>query len=434
MSPDPVNGPEVIIIGAGQAGLSTSHFLSGQGVDHVVLERGVLGDSWSQRRWDSFSLVTPNWTIRLPGAEYEGPDPDGFMLRDDFVGHLARWADGFRCPVRTGTEATRLGRGRNGRLRVETQAGPLEAPVVVVATGSMQRPRRPRFAERLSRRVEQLDAETYRNPDDLAPGAILVVGSGQTGGQIADELQSSGRRVLLSVGGAGRVPRRYRGRDCVAWLAQLGFFDRTPDMLDSPAQRFRAEVQVSGRDGGRTISLHNFRRDGVRLLGKLADADGETVRFADDLRRNMESADRFSRTFQQGVDALVEREGIDAPPPTTEELEGEPPDGAWSVPYVPSIDFRDQGVTTVIWATGFSCDFSWIDFPVCDDMGYPVTDRGATAVPGLYFMGLNWMVKRKSGLLLGVGDDARHVAAHIMGYLGARPDRSKGVISVDGLR
>ena len=226
--------------------------------------------------------------------------------------------------------------------------------------------------------------------------------------------------VLLSVGGAGRVPRRYRGRDCIAWLAQLGFFDRTPNILDSPAQRFRAEVQASGRDGGRTISLHNFGRDGVQLLGKLTAVDGETMQFADDLRRNMENADRFSRTFQQGVDALVEREGIDAPLPTAEELEGEPPPGAWSVRHVPTIDLRDENVTTVIWATGFSYDFSWIDFPVCDTMGYPVTDRGAADVPGLYFMGLNWMVKRKSGLLLGVGDDARRVAAHIVGYLGTR--------------
>ena len=310
---DPVSGPEVIVIGAGQAGLATSHFLSGHGVDHVVLERGVLGDSWSERRWDSFSLVTPNWTIRLPGAEYEGPDPDGFMLRDDFVAYLERWANGFRCPVRTGTEATRLGRGSNGRLRVETRAGPLEAPVVVVATGTMQRPRRPRFAERLSSRVEQLDAESYRNPEALAPGAVLVVGSGQTGR--ADRRRAPG----LGPQGAAECRRRRArsapvpGAGLCGVARELGFFDRTPDMLDSPAQRFRAEVQVSGRDGGRTISLHNFRRDGVRLLGKLTAVDGETMHFADDLRRNMENADRFSRTFQEGVDALVERDGMDAP-------------------------------------------------------------------------------------------------------------------------
>ena len=170
----------------------------------------------------------------------------------------------------------------------------------------------------------------------------------------------------------------------------------------------------------RTISPHCFRRDGVELLGKLTAVDGEKMRFADDLRHNIENADRFSRTFREGVDALVEKKGIDAPPPSAEELEGEPPNGELSVPHVPSIDLLDENVTTVIWATGFSFDFSWIAFSVFDDMGYPVTDRGATNVPGLYFMGLNWMVKRKSGLLYGVGDDARHVAAHILRYLGAR--------------
>ena len=413
-------GSEVIVIGAGQAGLSTSYCLSGRGIDHAVLERGVLGDSWSERRWDSFTLVTPNWTVRLPGAEYRGPHPDGFMGRDEFAAYLARWAGSFGCPVRTGVGATGLGRGRDGRLRVDTTDGPFEAPTVVVATGSMQAPRRPGLAASVSPRVRQLDAETYRSPESLAPGAVLVVGSGQTGGQIADDLRLSGRRVLLSVGGAGRVPRRYRGRDCVAWLAELGFFDRTPDMLESPAQRFRAEVQASGRDGGRTISPHRFRRDGVELLGKLTAADGEEMRFADDLRHNIENADAFSRWFREVVDALVEKKGIDAPPPSAEELEGEPPDGDWSVRHRPSIDLQEENVTTVIWATGFSFDFSWIDFPVFDDVGYPVTARGATNVPGLYFMGLNWMVKRKSGLLYGVGEDARHVAAHISEYLGAR--------------
>ncbi len=411
--------PEVVVIGAGQAGLSTSWFLSGHGIDHVVLDRGTVAGSWSQRRWDSFTLVTPNWTIRLPGAEYRGADPDGFMRRDDLAAYMAQWAESFHCPLQTGTEATGLGPGPNGRFRVDTGNGPLEARAVVVATGSLQAPRRPRFSEFLSPRIRQLDAETYKNPGDLDPGAVLVVGSAQTGGQLVDELHLSGRRVLLSTGGAGRVPRRYRGRDFVEWFVELGYFDRTPDMLDYPDQRFRAEVQASGRDGGRTISPHKFRRDGVQLLGKLAAADNERVRFADDLHTNLENADSFSRSFREGVDALVARKGIDAPLPTARELEGEPSEVDRPAPHVPALNLREENITTVVWATGFSFDFSWIEFPVLDSMGYPVTDRGATSVPGLYFMGLNWMVKRKSGLLYGVGEDARHVAGSIQKYLGS---------------
>ncbi|MYJ72817.1 MAG: FAD-dependent oxidoreductase, partial [Rhodospirillaceae bacterium] len=200
--------PDVIVIGAGQAGLCTSYYLAGHGIGHEVLEREVPGHSWSHRRWDSFTLVTPNWTVRLPGAEYRGDDPDGFMGRDEFAAYLTGWAEQFGCPIRTGVTATALGNGRDDRLRVETTDGPLEAPAVVVATGTMQAPRRPELAATLSSRVRQLDAETYRNPEELAPGAVLVVGSGQTGGQIADELRLSGRKVLLSTGGGPRGAAR----------------------------------------------------------------------------------------------------------------------------------------------------------------------------------------------------------------------------------
>ena len=336
--------PDVIVIGAGQAGLCTSYYLADRGIDHAVLERGVLGDSWAKRRWDSFTLVTPNWTVRLPGAEYRGPDPDGFMPRDDFVAYLAEWAARFGCPIRTGVSATRVRRGGNGRFRVDTADGPLEARAVVVATGTMQTPRRPGLADSVSSRVRQLDAETYRNPEDLAPGAVLIVGSGQTGGQIADDLRMAGRRVLLSVGGAGRVPRRYRGRDCVAWLDELGFFDRTPDMLDSPAHRFRAEIQISGaRRGRRTIGPHRLRRDGVELFGKLT--AGPTARKCGSpttSERTWRVPTGISRAFREGVDAFVEKNGIGAPPPTAEELEGEPREGDGAVPDRQSIDLRDE--------------------------------------------------------------------------------------------
>ena len=410
-------GPEVIVVGAGQGGLSTSYCLTEHGVDHVVLERGEVGDSWTRRRWDSFCLVTPNWSIRLPGAEYDGPDPDGFLPREDFVAYMERWTEAFGCPLRTGVTVARIGPAEDDAFSVETDAGPLRAPVVVVATGTMQVPRRPPFAERLSKRILQLDAEKYRTAAALPEGAVLVVGSGQTGCQVVDDLRLSGRQVLLSVGEAGRLPRRYRGQDCVAWQRDIGLLDRTPDMLDSPAHRFRSDPHLTGRGGGRTISLHHFHRDGVRLLGMVAAVDGETVSFMDDLRRNMSDADAFAMQFYADVDAFIVKNRIDAPPPTDKELSGGPPADDWSVPSTASIDLEAEGVSSVVWATGFSFDFGWIDYPVLDDMGYPVTDRGATTVPGLYFMGLNWMVRRKSGILYGVGDDARHVADHIVGYL-----------------
>ncbi len=410
-------GPEVIVVGAGQGGLSTSYCLTEHGVDHVALERGEVGDSWTRRRWDSFCLVTPNWSIRLPGAEYDGPDPDGFLPREDFVAYMERWTEAFGCPLRTGVTVARIGPAEDDAFSVETDAGPLRAPVVVVATGTMQVPRRPPFAERLSKRILQLDAEKYRTAAALPEGAVLVVGSGQTGCQVVDDLRLSGRQVLLSVGEAGRLPRRYRGQDCVAWQREIGLLDRTPDMLDSPAHRFRSDPHLTGRGGGRTISLHHFHRDGVRLLGMVAAVDGETVSFMDDLRRNMSDADAFAMQFYADVDAFIVKNRIDAPPPTDKELSGGPPADDWSVPSTASIDLEAEGVSSVVWATGFSFDFGWIDYPVLDDMGYPVTDRGATTVPGLYFMGLNWMVRRKSGILYGVGDDARHVADHIVGYL-----------------
>ena len=367
-----VAGHQVIVIGAGQGGLSTSFCLTGHGVDHVVLERGVVADSWTRRRWDSFCLVTPNWSIRLPGAEYDGPDPDGFLPRADFVNYMERWTVAFGCPLRTGITVARVGPAEDGEFSVDTDVGPMWAPVVVIATGTMQDPRRPSFAEHLSKRIRQLDAEKYRTAGALPEGAVLVVGSGQTGCQVVDDLRIGGRHVLLSVGEAGRLPRRYRGQDCVSWQRDKGLLDRTPGMLESPAHRFRSDPHLTGRGGGRTISLHHFHRDGVRLLGMVAGVEGETVSFMDDLRHNMSDADDFATKFYVDVDAFIDNNRIDARPPTDEELSGGPPSEDWSVPRTDSIDLAAEGVSSVVWATGFSFDFGWVDFPVVDDMGYPV--------------------------------------------------------------
>lgn len=400
-----------IIIGAGQAGLATSFWLTRHGIPHQVLERARLGNSWRSERWDSFCLVTPNWSITLPGASYAGADPGGFMLRDDYVAHLESWARRFGAPVREGVAVNRLS-GRPGAFRVATSDGVLEAANVVVATSTYQTPRIPAIATQAPKHLRQLDASRYRNPAALPAGGVLVVGSGQTGCQLAEELHETGRATYLCVGKAGRLPRRYRGRDCIEWQRDMGYLDRTPDMLEDPAHRFRGDPHLSGKNGGHTLSLHAFQRTGIVLLGGLRGFDGARAILAPDLVANMRYADDFSRNLMAAMDRHIAQAGIVAPPASPDELAGEP--GAeWSVPVLDSLDLDRAGITTIIWATGFRFDFSWIEFPVLDAARYPRTARGVTDVPGLYFMGLNWMHKRKSGIIYGVGEDAAWIADHI---------------------
>lgn len=406
---------DTVVIGAGQAGLATSWHLARHGIRHRVLERGRIGEAWRSQRWDSFCLVTPNWSITLPGAAYAGPEPDGFMARDDFVAHLERWAAGFAAPVETGVAVTRIG-GTPGDFRLATTLGEIAAANVVVATSTYQAPRIPAFAAQLPRHVMQVVASAYRNPASLPAGGVLVVGSGQTGCQLAEELHASGRKTFLCVGATGRLPRRHRGRDVIEWQRDMGYLDRTPDRLEHPSHRFRGDPHLSGRGGGRTLSLHDFRRAGIVLLGGLRGFDGSRALLVDDLEAKMRGADDFAANIRRLIDAHIAGQGIDAPSATDAELAGEPL-AAWSARSPAALDLDTENVSTVIWATGFRFDFSWVDFPVLDDLGYPRTEVSATAVPGLYFMGLNWMHKRKSGIIYGVGEDAAWTAAHIAGRL-----------------
>lgn len=407
-----------IIIGAGQAGLSVSYFLTQAGIAHVVLDKGGVGHAW-RGRWDSFSLVTPNWTINLPGRPYRGDDPDGFMARDAFVDYLQDWAEAFAAPVSADVTVEHVRGGADG-FALTTSAGAMSASAVVVATATHQRPKIPPLADQLPRHVTQMHAGLYRNPGQIADGAVLVVGSGQTGCQIVEDLLRAGRRVYLSVGRAGQLPRRYRGRDCIAWQRDLGFLDRTPEMLDSPAGRFAADPHVSGRDGGMTVSLHDFHRRGVTLLGRLDGIDGATLCFDATLRSEIRFADDYAARFFASIDDLIARDGRDAPAATAQERDGGPRASDPPLADPRSLDMLAEDITTVIWATGFAFDFSWIDFPVTDSFGYPVTEAGATAIDGLFFCGLNWMTKRKSGILYGVAEDAERVAAEVVRHLGGR--------------
>lgn len=408
----PERSYEAVVIGAGQGGLAVSWFLTRLGIGHVVLERSAVAASWRERRWDSFCTVTPNWSIALPGAAYAGGDPDGFLTRDELVRHFERWAEAFAAPLRCGVEATAV-RPEGDGFAVETGAGVWRARNVVVATGTYQAPRIPPVAGRLPGRVQQMAADDYKRPGMLAPGGVMVVGAGQTGCQIAEELHEAGRDVWLCVGRAGRLPRRWRGRDCIAWQRDMGWLDRTPAMLESPRLRFRADPHLTGRKGGYTLSLHDFHRRGIRLLGRLVSCGGERARFDGGLHDDMRFADGFCERITAEFDRHIEAQGIDAPPPSAEELAGGPP-GDGAMPEIRrELDLAGAGIGSVVWAAGYRYDFSWIEAPVLDEAGYPVAPGGVSAWPGLYFAGLNWMTRRKSGILWGVGEDALSTARHL---------------------
>jgi len=403
---------ETVIIGGGQAGLATAYHLSQLGRECVVLEQAAQpANAWRADRWDSFTLLTPNWGFRLPAAEYDGPEPDGFMPRAEIIARLEAYTAHFRLPVQYGTRVTAVDPQPSGHgYRLTTEDGVWKGDNVVVATGLYQQPRIPALSQELSPRLSQLAAGQYRNPDALPPGAVLVVGSGQSGCQIAEELYQSGRRVFLSVGRAGRAPRRYRGRDTFYWLEKIGFFQRPVDQLDSPQRKFEANPQVSGAGGGHTINLHQFARDGVVLLGRLQAADENVLRLAPDLHDNLARTDEFEVDLTRRIDQYITRTGVDAPPEDLPRLR----DGYLAEP-VGEVDCRAEGIATVIWATGYRFDFSLVHLPVTDSDGFPITRRGVTDFPGLYFVGLPWLHTQGSGLLYGVGQDAAHVAESITG-------------------
>jgi putative flavoprotein involved in K+ transport len=401
---------ETVIVGGGQAGLAVSYHLTQQGRAHTILEQASQpAEAWRNHRWDSFTLVTPNWAIRMPGAEYQGDDPDGFMPRDELVAYFEDYLERFRLPIRYGVRVNSVEPREAGYL-VHTDEATVEAANVVIATGLFQQARIPPFSANLPLEVQQLHSSEYRNPAALPPGAVLVVGSAQSGGQIAEELYQSGRKVYLCVSGAGRGPRRYRGKDIVWWLNKIGFFDVPVDKLPSPKAKFAASVQASGKDGGHTLSLHQFARDGVVLLGHMQAARGGKITLAPDLKENLAKVDKFEADLLKRIDDYIEKNGLDVPQETLPELR----DG-YDAQAITELDVQSAGITGVIWATGYKFDFGLVRLPVLDGDGYPIQKRGITDYPGLYFVGLPWLHTVKSGLLFGVGDDAAAIVADIAG-------------------
>ena len=405
-----IESVDVVIIGAGQAGLATSHELGAQGIEHVVLERARVGESWRSNRWDSFTLVTPNWTVQLPGFGYQGGDPDGFMGRDEVISHLEAYRASFSPPMRLGTSVTRVEVGDNAFI-VETERGKIQAHAVVVATGSYGKPRLPAVSSEVPDRIVQLHSSRYRNPAQLPDGAALVVGTGQSGVQIAEELHEAGRRLFVSVSGCPRLPRRYRGMDIVWWAKTLGLFERTVDTLENPAEKRACHPQGTGRRRGHDIDLRKLAREGVTLAGKVVALADLSFRIAPDLADNMRRADEFAEKTLSQLDQAVAKLPMPLPDDQNRRGLGEPV--AAELNPLGELNLELAGITSIVWATGYRPDFSVVRAPVFDHAGEPLHRRGITETPGLYFVGLEWLYKPKSGLLLGVGEDAGHIASAI---------------------
>jgi putative flavoprotein involved in K+ transport len=395
---------DCVVVGAGPAGLSASAALADRGVDHIVLERRRVGETWRSQRWDSFRLNTPGWMNPVLGEQ----ERDAYASRAEIVARLETLAA--RCPVRDGVPVTRLARAGDGYL-LRTGGGDVRTRTVVVATGDQNVGRVPAVARALPGRLAQYHTADYRAAGQLPEGSVLVVGSAQSGCQVAEDLLASGRRVLLATSPVGRLPCRYRGRGTFEWLVEYGFYDQRPCDLPGPsAMRIPNPVIANG---GRSLGLQALARSGATLVGRPIGVEGERVTFDSSTAANVVAGDAFAEWVRQLVDGIVRRDGLDAPP-------AEPDDTDAPADLAPptALDLRAEEVTSVVWGTGFTGDFSWLDPALVDAGGQPVHDGTAAAVPGIWYAGLRWLVRRDSCILRGFPTDAATVAGEVVAYLG----------------
>lgn len=413
---------EVLVVGAGQAGVAMSEHLGDQGIPHLLLERDRIAEKWRTGRWDSLAANGPAWHDRFPGLEFDMPR-DAFPGKDQVADYFEAYAEKIGAPIRTGVEVTSVRRhdGRPG-FRVETSAGPFDARYVVAATGPFQVPVVPPIVEETEGLV-QLHSSDYRNPDQLPAGAVLVVGAGSSGVQIADELRRSGREVFLSVGPHQRPPRSYRGRDFCWWLGVLGLWDlETP-----PAGAEHVTIAVSGAHGGYTIDFRDLEANGVQLLGRTASYAEGVLRFETDLAANIAAGDASLLDLLEAADAWVVRNGARLPEEPEAKVLGPLPRAA-TEPTL-ALDLATAGVTSIVWATGFVRDYGWLQVDAFDESGQPSHRRGVSKEPGIFFLGLPWLSRRGSSFIWGVWHDARHLAGHIatqrsyLGYTDATEDQ-----------
>ena len=396
---------EVLVVGAGQAGIAISEHLTQNGIPHLVLERARIAERWRSGRWDNLVANGPAWHDRFPGLEFAG-DPDGFPRKEAVADYFVDYATRIAAPIRCGVEVTKVRRNTTGPgFHVETSGGMIAARYVVSATGPFQRPVMPEMVPD-NAGIMQIHSAAYRNPEQLPQGGVLVVGAGSSGAQIADELMQAGRRVTLSVGPHGRPPRRYRGRDFVWWLGVLNKWD-----AEAPPDTKHVTIAVSGAQGGKTVDFRRFAASGMTLVGRAQGYADGAMTFRDDLSANLAKGDADYLALLSEADAYVTRNGLDLPPEPEAKLIGADPD---CVLYpIRSLDLAAAGITSIIWATGYAHDFGWLQLDCFDAKGRPLHQRGVASEPGLYFLGLPWQARRGSAFIWGVWHDARHVADHL---------------------
>ena len=405
-----------LIIGAGQGGLGTSYFLQQKGIKHIVFERGRIGESWLSMRWDSFKLNTPNFMNVLPDYPYDGVEPDGFWGVRELIEYFHRYVDQFQLPVRTGTAVVSVEQSEVDEcFIVKTKSdGQIQESImcrtIVIASGILQVPKIPVINNKIPETVISMHSAEYRNASELQPGAVVIVGSGQTGCQIAEDLLSAGKDVYLCTSKVGRAPRRYRGRDILEWWVDMKFFDVKFDSLEDKSISRMAQPQISGTGRyGHTISLQYLAHKGAVILGRLSDIEGNTLIISDESVAHVHFADNFSQKIKNDIDTYLLQSGITIPPHEDDPADM-PDDQARCSSNLRKINVQEANIGTIIWATGFKGNFSWLNLPVIDADGKPIHQSGISPIRGLYFIGFPWLSRLKSGIIYGIEEDARFIA------------------------